>query len=145
NRNLAESYPGALECLLPSFAPDADLCNQRIVEPRHLRTGLIPCVHSQPIVAWQLPYIDTAGGWEHPDRVFSIETKLKRMSIRRINCECELLPCGHSQLQFSEIEPCNKLCDRMLDLQPRVHFKKRKTVIDGAHQKLHRSNTAIVY
>ena len=49
---------------------------------------------------------------------------------------------SHTQLQLDQIEPGDGFGDRMLHLQPRVHFKEIKVAV-RIHQKLGRTRVCI--
>ncbi len=51
--------------------------------------------------------------------------------------ERQLLPLGHADLQRNEVKPRNHFCDRMFDLQTRVHFHEIERTV-GIEQKLNR-------
>ena len=51
-------------------------------------------------------------------------------------------PRGDAQLQFDEIEPGDRLGDRMLDLQPRVHFHEIE-VAAGIEQEFQRAGALV--
>ena len=49
----------------------------------------------------------------------------------------------NTQLQINQINPGNKLGDRMFHLKPGIHLQKTETAIFG-HQKFYRSNAPVL-
>jgi hypothetical protein len=77
-----------------------------------------------------------------PGGVFGVEAGLDRMPVSGGRFRVEPAAVGDRELQLDEIEPGGFLGDRMLDLQPGVHFEEVELAI-VIGEELHRPGTGV--
>src|SRR5579883_2008847 len=80
-----------------------------------------------------------------PRRILGIEPRLNCMAVRAdfLLGEGKGFARGDADLPLHEIEPCDHLRHRMLDLQPCIDFKKIKGGLAGRIKKLDRARANV--
>src|SRR6266566_9118233 len=126
-------------------SPKTDyLGEQRIVERAHRLARAQPMIDAHARARRRPPGQNgAAAGQEVFVGVFRVEPRLDRVTLEaNLVLGRQRLARGDPQLPGDEIEPGDRLGDRMLDLQPRVHLEKIE-LFGGVEQELDGSGAAV--
>ena len=124
---LGERRPERRDRRRPVGAGDDDLGQHRVVERRHLGARVDPAVDAG--VRWKPHLGEQAGaGGKIGVRDLGVESRLDRRAPRheRAGLADRILARGLAHHPFHEVDAEHGLRHRMLDLEPRVHFKERE-------------------
>src|SRR4051794_8506079 len=106
-----------------------DLGDHRIIKGADVAAGLYPGL--DPRTVWEMESLQPSDAWQKPfRRVLGVEPRFDGVAgdaqfalhLR------QLLSGGDAELPFDKVLPGDLLGDRMLDLEPRVHFHEPNAV-----------------
>mmetsp|Transcript_20450 Transcript_20450/g.48691 ORF Transcript_20450/g.48691 Transcript_20450/m.48691 type:complete len:295 (+) Transcript_20450:1044-1928(+) len=136
-----------LPCRLHAVGAAGDnLCDHGIVVCPHLLSSLDAGVDADVAAKAEprppggdLPPRERPRCWEKvPGRVLRVQPRLDGMALgpEILLRERQTLPRGHAELQLHKVEPGDRLCDGVLDLQAGVHLHEEVLAGGGVHDEL---------
>ncbi len=134
-----------LQRSLPALAMHDQLGDHRIIVNAHLIALAHAAVHAHVMPVWKLQPAQRAGtGQKAMLRVFRINARFHGMPLllNLILLQRQRLSSRHPQLPFDQINAGDHFGDRMLDLQPGVHFHEVE-ILTG-NDELNSTGTLII-
>ncbi len=152
DQRLAERLGKPLQRLVARRPVGDHLGDHRIVIRRHHVAGAHARIDANSLAFGKFQRPELARRrQERVLRVLGIEPRLDRVAIdREIGLgEGQLFARGGAKLQFDQVEPGDRLRDRVLHLQPRVHLHEEEPVgaeaLAAVGDELHRSGAHITH